>query len=361
MSGTSADGIDAALVEFNDDGPEMVATHSAEYSPGVKEDIESLIRNYRNADPALIKRVDTALGGDFASAANALLAGVPGDTPVSAIGSHGQTIYHGPDDTPPVTVQIGDPQRIADETGITTVADFRMDDVRMGGQGAPLAPAFHNSVFRNTHQDRAIVNIGGISNITVLAARADLDVIGFDCGPGNTLMDLWYRQHHPGRFDQDGQWAASGKILSGFVQALMSDPYFALPPPKSTGRELFNLQWLNDRWPGIAREKPEDVQAGLLEVTARCIVEAANRFANQADLYVCGGGAHNARLLQRMSALSGRTARTTNHLGIGPDWVEACTFAWLARQKLLGQPGNLPSVTGASEYLELGRVFAPSR
>jgi anhydro-N-acetylmuramic acid kinase len=361
MSGTSADGIDAALVDLTDKGFRIIATHSAEFSPGVRETIESVTRLYPRVSEEEMEQLDHALGVDFARAATELVRRAGQEGSIAAIGSHGQTVYHGPGDTPPRSVQVGNPRVIADRTGIITVADFRSNDLRAGGQGAPLAPAFHSAMFRDAEVDRIIVNIGGIANLTSLPARRDRPVLGFDTGPGNTLMDQWCRLHTDQAYDAGGQWAARGRADERFIQALLDDPYFAAPAPKSTGREYFHLDWMKARFPGWRDAEPVNIQAGLLEVTARSIARAVGdtRAKNKCEIYVCGGGARNEVLLSRLETLCGGRVGTTEELGLPPEWVEACAFAWLAYRRLHDRPGNLPSVTGAAGEVLLGEIFRP--
>jgi len=368
MSGTSADGIDGVLVDLTDDPgsqrPNILATCSVDYSPGIKEEIEAAIRLYPDLEAGALRRLDDSLAEDFARAAQCLVhdSGVE-PARVAAIGSHGQTVYHGPGDDPPVSVQLGSPARIAALTGLTTVGDFRANDLRAGGQGAPLAPAFHNAVFRRPGTDRIIMNIGGIANLTGLPAEPSTPVVGFDSGPGNTLMDRWCHEHTGDRFDLYGRWAASGNVCAPLAKALLADPYFAMSPPKSTGREYFNLPWLKRRYPGWADEKAADVQATLLEVTARSIASAAGTALDGGgpfEMYVCGGGARNTALMDRLEALIEGSLSTTGALGVPPERVEGCAFAWLAHRRIHSLPGNLPSVTGACGEVLLGEIFRPS-
>ncbi|NLO81436.1 MAG: anhydro-N-acetylmuramic acid kinase [Xanthomonadaceae bacterium] len=351
MSGTSADAIDAALLRFQ---PRLhvLATRSTPLSAKVQQRILAI-----HADSPLraVAELDILLGRLFAQAALELLAAAgvrPED--VTAIGSHGQTVWHAPDGTVPFTLQLGDPNVIAELTGITTVADFRRRDVAAGGQGAPLVPAFHREIFAGAG-DCCVLNLGGIANITVLAGDATL---GFDVGPANTLLDGWIRQHLGRRFDADGAWAASGAVLPELLEALLEDPYFARPPPKSTGPEHFSLAWLERHLHGRAY-RAQDVQATLLELTARSIATAVRRHAHTArQLLVCGGGVHNRALMTRLQdLLAPLPVRSTAELGVDPDFVEACAFAWLARQRLLERPGNVPEVTGASAPVILGGIY----
>jgi anhydro-N-acetylmuramic acid kinase len=361
MSGTSANGIDGGLVDVDDDRFELLATHSESYTPGVKESIESTVRRYPDVAEAAIRELNEALAVDFARAASELIGKTPAGASVVAIGSHGQTVYHGPGDNPPVSIQVGTPQTIANLTGLTTVGDFRTNDLRAGGQGAPLAPAFHNAMFRDITSDRVIVNIGGIANLTYLPADRERPVSGYDTGPGNTLMDLWCGIHTGESYDAGGHWAARGRANERFVQALLADPYFDAPAPKSTGREHFHLDWLKRMYPGWESEDPVNIQAGLLEVTVQSIVRSAARSARDAayEIYVCGGGARNKALMKRLGELAARPVGTTDALGLAPEWVEVCAFAWLAHRRIHGRPGNLPSVTGATREVLLGEVYHP--
>lgn len=360
MSGTSADGIDGALVDLSDHGFRILATRSVDYSPGIKEAIESVISLYPDVSEQEIHQLDKALGEDFARIAVDLAREAGTDRAIVAVGSHGQTVYHGPEGDPPRSLQLADPGLIASRTGLTVVADFRSNDIRAGGQGAPLAPAFHNAMFRSTDANRIVVNIGGIANLTVLPAHRDEPVLGFDTGPGNTLMDQWCRLHTGRAFDSGGQWAARGQVDEDLVEALLSDPYFAAAAPKSTGREYFHLDWLKERYPGWREVRAVDLQASLLEVTVRSIARAAtDAGGGDAEVYVCGGGARNDALMARLDALVQGGVATTDALGLPAEWVEACAFAWLAHRRIHERPGNLPSVTGASREVLLGSIHEP--
>ena len=358
MSGTSVDGIDAALVSLPDNGPlVLLATHQHNIPAAVHAAIQALMQ----PGPNEIEREgeqDVQLGRLFADAAQALMAksGV-GESNIRAIGSHGQTIRHRPRATHPFTRQIGNPAVIAEQTGITTVADFRMRDMAAGGEGAPLVPAFHRWFFHKPGTGRVIVNIGGVANITWLPADGQASVLGFDTGPGNTLMDQWIMLSRGERYDRDGAWAASGKVNDELLARLLADNYFSTPPPKSTGREHFHQTWVEQHLKN--QLAAEDVQATLLELTATSIAQALNFLPAAAEeIYVCGGGSHNRHLLARLQTrLPGIPVKTTAALGLNPDWVEAVAFAWLAHQTLSGQPGNLPSVTGASRPVVLGGIY----
>lgn len=355
ISGTSADAVDAALVAFR---PEPRILRAGSF-PLPAEAGASLLASDRRIHPADLVALDAQLGAAFARAALSLLRDA-GLTPaqVTAIGSHGQTFWHAADARHPGTLQIGDPNRIAEDTGITTVADFRRRDMAAGGEGAPLAPAFHNACLRSTAETRGILNLGGIANLTVLPAEPGAPVTGFDTGPANTLMDAWCRRHGRGRFDEDGHWAAGGSVEPALLQALLADAYFRRPPPKSTGPEQFNLDWLDSAGGDVAPLTAANVQATLLELTARTVADAVIPAKPAVDrLLACGGGVHNATLMARIRALlPGLPVEFTADYGIDPDFVEAATFAWLARETLAGRPGNLPEVTGANGPRILGAI-----
>jgi anhydro-N-acetylmuramic acid kinase len=359
ISGTSMDGVDAALLDCTNDEPRLLATHAGRYSPALRRELDTalLLDDPRNTLP---DSLDSAVGEAFAQAACTLLArsGVAHGM-VTAIGSHGQTIRHAPDANPPYSLQIGDPHTIARRTGIDVVADFRTADMAAGGQGAPLVPAFHAAVFSDAHESRVVLNIGGIANITILPdAATGGPVRGFDTGPGNTLMDVWATRHLGQPMDSGGRWAAGGRVDVTLLETLLADPYFRLPPPKSTGREYFNADWLAARLGGHACSA-QDVQATLCELTARSIASDIRMHAPATRrVLVCGGGAHNPVLMERLAAaLPGVRVGSTALLGVDPDWVEAATFAWLAQRHLRGEPGNIPSVTGACAAVVLGRLF----
>ena len=357
ISGTSMDGIDAALVAFGDASLEILQTHEHEYPPAVREALASAMHTPRIRSAGDVAGLHQQVGECFRDAANALLAAADvAASAVIAIGSHGQTVRHEPDSDDPFSLQIGAPEIIAAGTGITTVADFRTADIELGGQGAPLTPAFHEWLFREAGKPRIVVNIGGITNITVLAANGE-PTTGFDTGPGNTLLDAWIRDCKQLPFDRDGAWAASGSVDSALLGALLGDPYFAAPAPKSTGFEHFNLDWL--RAFGGDTVDAADVQATLCELTAVSLADAVHETAPaNAEILVCGGGVHNPELMRRIARqLSGHRVTTTAEAGLDPDWVEAAAFAWLAMRRLQDQPGNLPSVTGARGPALLGEVY----
>lgn len=352
MSGTSADGIDAALVDLKKTQPQLIATHYQEFNPELRSEIFALSQS----GPDEINRMgelDVKLGHAFAAAVNTLInENAVKPSSIKAIGSHGQTIRHNP--AKHFSIQIGDPNIIAAETGITTVADFRRRDLALGGQGAPLVPVFHHAVFTKKNLNRVVVNIGGIANITVLPDSGA--IFGFDTGPGNTLLDAWAEKHLEQPRDQNGAWAAKGKAKEAILNNLLNDPYFRLLPPKSTGREYFNLAWLEKFLsPAI---KPVDVQATLVELTARSILDAISQHVSEGEILICGGGVHNKFLMKRIKELAGKfTVDSTLNYGVDPDWVEAVAFAWLAKQTMMKKPGNITAVSGAKRETILGGVY----
>jgi len=361
ISGTSADGIDAALVRFDKDMPRPVDALVHPWPDALRERILAVAQDEARLDLDAYGRLDVAIGACFADATLELLR--QSDLPASAvraIGSHGQTLRHRPQGDYPFTLQVGDPSVIAERCGIDVVADFRRADVAAGGQGAPLLPALHAMLLATPGRTRVVLNLGGIANITVLAA--DGGVLGFDTGPANGLLDAWCLRHRGEAFDRDGQFAASGHVDADLLHDLLSDPYFALPPPKSTGREHFHLDWLQQR-SRVSALPPADVQATLLELTVRSVAHAILTHAPAAaDVLVCGGGVHNPVLMQRLGLLlAPRSVVSTAAFGIDPDFLEASAFAWLARQRLLGRPGNLPLVTGARGPRVLGAIYAAPR
>ena len=357
MSGTSADGIDSVLMEFAP-SPRIIATHYSTYPESVKEHVRRVMHGRHSGDPLdETGSLDSELGELFSAAVLALLERSHTDPKrVRAIGSHGQTIRHRPRQAHPFTTQIADPNVIAARTGITVVADFRRRDMALGGQGAPLLPAFHKEAFGSADEDRLVVNTGGIANITLLPYRGE--VYGFDTGPANVLMDIVSRDELKQPFDSAGQAAAAGKVDAALLAAMLQEPYFAAPAPKSTGPELFNRAWLDQYLTG-RKIATTDLLATLAELTARTVAQAALRHASGfKHVYVCGGGAHNAHLMTRFGAnFPGAKVESTSSLGIDPDWVEAAGFAWLAYRTIHGQPGNLPSVTGSGRSAILGAIY----
>ncbi|WP_439107683.1 anhydro-N-acetylmuramic acid kinase [Congregibacter sp.] len=359
MSGTSMDGIDAVLVEISSGQTRLKETHSQAYDPALRRQLSALATGKKdNVDQ--LARFDRAVGLEFARVTNALVQ--KSDVrlaDIKAVGSHGQTVRHKPHgpSAERYSLQIGDPASIAELTGITTVADFRRRDVAAGGQGAPLVPLFHAAQFAQEGQCRAIVNIGGISNATLLDGT--IVAAGFDCGPGNTLLDAWIRRHRKEDYDADGAWSAEHEADPALLQRLMEDPYFAQSGPRSTGPELFNLEWLDGQLKDDA--EPGAVQATLAELTACAIVDSVERCEQLPEaVFVCGGGARNIDLMRRLhtrlSAINIRLG-TSDELGLASEWVEACAFAWLASRTLSGLPGNAEVVTGAAGPRVLGAIY----
>jgi anhydro-N-acetylmuramic acid kinase len=356
ISGTSLDAIDAALVDFDVAPLRILATSATPFEPHLKRRISALIDQADRVALDEIGQIDVELGQAFAQAALALMqsARISADR-VAAIGSHGQTLRHRPDLGVPFTWQIGDPNTIAEMTGVSVVAAFRRRDVVAGGQGAPLLPVFHDQVFRSEHEERVIGNLGGIANITILTR--DSNVTGFDTGPANRLLDAWIAQHLGKDFDAQGAWAASGRVDDTLLRELLDEPYLRLPPPKSTGRELFNLPWLENKL-GLFSRSPHDVQATLQQFTACTLAAAVRQYAPGAALYICGGGAHNLGLLKAISALiAPNRVASTAALGLDPDYVEAVAFAWFAKRTLEGLTSSAGSVTGAKGARVLGGVY----
>ncbi len=350
MSGTSLDGVDGVITDFS-------GTPSSAYIPfpaTLKNELLALQSPGANEihREALAANQLAHLYADCV--AELLRVSGVSSARVRAIGAHGQTIRHLPAEG--YTRQINNPSLLAELTGIDVIADFRSRDIAAGGQGAPLVPAFHQSVFGSDSHARVIVNIGGISNISVL--RADGSVSGFDTGPGNVLMDAWVHQHLGKTYDDDGKWAASGVVIDSLVTRLLDEEFFRQVPPKSTGRDLFHLLWLNERLAAFPEARPQDVQASLSALTARCIADAVRTYAADCDaVFVCGGGAHNSHLMQCLSDLIPQPVESTAALGIPPTHVEALAFAWLAQRFCDRQAGNLPSVTGAKGERLLGALY----
>ena len=359
MSGTSMDGIDAVVASFDETGINIVATHERPYAETLRHALLKAVATPVDQPIDNIGSLDRQVGECFRDATFELLekSGVAASD-IRAIGSHGQTVRHQPDAVAPYTLQIGNPDLIAAGTGITTVADFRSADIAAGGQGAPLVPPFHQWLFGSADTDRVILNIGGIANLTLLKSDGS-PVLGFDTGPGNTLLDRWVQRHRKETFDRNGHWAASGKCAEDLLERLLSFGYFDLVPPKSTGLEDFNLAWLQQH--DVGSYDPADVQATLSELSARTIANHITAYAHEArELFVCGGGAHNEDLLARLAHnLPGTAISTTEAVGLDPDWVEAAAFAWLAMRTMNDQTGNLPSVTGARNKVVLGTIHCP--
>jgi anhydro-N-acetylmuramic acid kinase len=353
MSGTSLDGVDCVIADLSGDRVRILSSSSQPFDAALRSELLELCEPGPN-EVERAARAGVRLADCYAQAVAAALrlAGLRADQ-VAAIGCHGQTIRHRPAEE--YTVQIGNPARLAERTGIAVVADFRSRDVAAGGQGAPLVPAFHRAVFGSETESRAALNIGGIANVTLLPPGGP--VRGFDTGPGNCLMDAWIERHQGRPFDRDGEWAASGKVDADLFARLLDDPYFRQHPPKSTGREHFNLRWLAGRLGGA--EAPQDVQATLLECTARSIADAlAADGAPAQRVIVCGGGTRNTALMRRLSGLlAPRPIELSDRYGPAAQLVEATAFAWLAMRALDGRPGNVPEATGARGLRVLGAIY----
>jgi anhydro-N-acetylmuramic acid kinase len=356
ISGTSMDAIDAALVDFDVAPMRIIAASATPFEPGLKSRISVLIDQADRVALDEVGQIDVELGRAFAHAALALMrsAGISADR-IAAIGSHGQTLRHRSDLAAPFTWQIADPNTLTEMTGVSVVADFRRRDVAAGGQGAPLLPVFHDQVFRSDEEDRVIANLGGIANITILTR--DSGVSGFDTGPANRLLDAWISRHLHQDFDAGGAWAATGRIDATLLRELLDEPYLQLAPPKSTGRELFNLPWLENKL-GLFSRAPQDVQATLQQFTAATIAAAVRQYAPGAALYICGGGAHNLGLLGAIAALiAPNRVASTAALGLDPDYVEAVAFAWFAKRTIEGLTSSAGGVTGAKGARILGGVY----
>lgn len=360
MSGTSVDGIDAALVRFHGDGPqarpELVFGCTAPWPEPLRARLVALGQGASPVTLDAVGELDACIGRAFADAANAAIdASGIARARIAAIGSHGQTLRHRPHGDVPFTLQLGDPSRIAERCGVSVVADFRRRDVAAGGHGAPLVPGFHAAVLHAAGENRAVLNLGGIANLTLLPAAGT--VRGFDTGPANGLLDAWCLRHRGQPFDAGGAFAAQGRVDAALLARLLDDPWFALAPPKSTGRDRFHLGWVTAALSGD--EAPADVQATLLALTARSVAEAlrANQPATQ-RVIACGGGVRNPVLLAALAeALPEAVIDSSALHGLDPDLLEAMAFAWLAREFLAGRPGNLPAVTGAAGPRLLGALY----
>lgn len=359
LSGTSMDGIDAVLVSLSDNPQEtqIIATHSTPIPATLKS--ETLTAEHFHS----VCTLDVAWGHLFAESALSLLevAGVPA-AEVHAIGSHGQNLWHHPNGSHPFTLQIGDPNIIATKTRITTVADFRRADLALGGQGAPLVPRFHEWFF-GTDKSRVIVNIGGIANITLLP-YCNQPLLGFDTGPGNALMDAWIEKYLNLPFDRNGAFAASGQYSAEFLEHCLGDLYFRQPPPKSTGKEYFNADWVLQKWSTFRLNHksvpPADIQATLLQLTSVSIARAITTYRQQGEVLVCGGGGHNSVLNHTLQTALGSdfTVATTDRYGLPIDWVEGVFFAWLAKMRLEKKALDYTAITGATRPAMLGGIYA---
>lgn len=359
MSGTSVDAVDGVLASFDGPGPDAPARTLAFESRPMPADLRDELLALQSPGPDELARAalaTVALSDLYAEVALALRAAA-GTRPIGAIGAHGQTVRHRPELG--YTLQLIDGARLAERSGCTTVVDLRSADVAAGGQGAPLVPAFHALAFASATRRRAVVNIGGIANVSLLPAGGGT-VTGFDTGPGNLLMDAWCERHLGEPFDRGGAWAAGGRVDDALLARMRSDPYFRLPAPKSTGRDLFTPGWLDRHLPADRPPASQDVQATLAELTAATIAEACLAFGAE-EVRVCGGGAYNRHLMTRLQhRLEPTEVGSTEVLGIDPGAVEALAFAWLARERLARRPANLPAVTGARGPRVLGAVYESS-
>ncbi len=361
ISGTSRDGADAALVRFEEDRLQVMEAVCIPYPAELARALVRLLAPGRRPLQADMEELDKQLAAHFAETVRLLLEKTSvRKREITAIGSHGQTVWHEPDSTAPESIQLGSPHRIARSTGILTIGDFRRADIQAGGQGAPLAPLLHRALFRPGPAEgsgtRVVLNLGGIANISIIDRQGR--VSGFDTGPANCLMDAWIGVHRGHAFDRDGVWAAGGRCLDPLLESLLSDPYFHRPAPKSTGIEYFNLAWL-EKFTAHLNHDARDVQTTLAELTAVSVADAI-RPNGPADVLVCGGGAHNRYLLQRLQELlPGIPFKSTADFGLDPDWVEAALFAWLARERLENRPLDTREITGAKTPVLLGIIAQP--
>lgn len=354
------DAVDAVMLDIQASSVELITSGVFSIPDQIRDSLLATSSTFPS-DPGLLAELDVSMGELFATAALELIkqAGVS-PSRILAIGSHGQTIRHQPAGISPYTLQIGDPNIVAERTHITTVADFRRRDVAAGGQGAPLVPAFHRTLFQTPRYERVVVNIGGMANITILPREETSPVLGFDTGPGNVLLDAWIREHLALPMDRDGLWAGSGLVHEDLLQHFLQDPFFAMASPKSTGREYFNLKWIQQNLSALGAPVLErDVQRTLCELSVTTIAQAINQYAESPhQVLVCGGGAYNPLLMQGLTKrLNSSKVQSTAAYGLAPEWVEAAAFAWLAKRTLDGLPGNLPSVTGAAHPVVLGGIY----
>ena len=364
MSGTSADGIDGVVLEISDQDTFTIhASVSHPYSDTIRKRIRKLTaQKIINAEDSA--GLDAELAHLYAAVAKELLEQSNGK-PIDVIGCHGQTVHHSPDSDPPLSLQIGNGTILANETGCTTVTNFRAADIASGGQGAPLVPAFHEAVFSSESENRAVINIGGISNITFLPAGKTNQISGFDTGPGNTLIDYWCRTHFKCDYDKNGDIARTGDLQLDLLDLFLRDPYFERLPPKSTGQEYFNVNWLKDKmslWEGRSHSTNEDILMTITMLTARCIVDQLKKLQPPVDsVYLSGGGANNGLLKDMINDLSTSQVSTTDDLGIHPQWVEAAAFAWMAYRTIHDLPSTVPSVTGAASATVAGTIITPDQ
>ena len=360
MSGTSADSIDCAALDLSSEEIKVLNCKNFEIPIDLKKDIFQSSQSEK-IDQEQIDDLDFRMAEVLVDSVKEIISYSDIEVEdIKAIGSHGQTIKHEPKSENPYTLQIGDPQKICNDLNITTVGNYRHDDIGAGGEGAPLTPVFHNKVFGSDRESKVIVNIGGVTNITALNYP---ELIGFDTGPGNCLMDCWSRIHNVGNYDDKGSWASSGTINQSLLTEMMEDQYFSRKYPKSTGPDYFNHEWIKENLLRISEEIPiEDVQATLVQVTVISLIESINslNFSNE-NIYLCGGGVHNDFLCSEINKLSDSKVGTTLELGIDPDYVEAISFGWLAKQRIENKSFNLSEITGSKGEVYLGRIYEPSK
>jgi len=359
MSGTSLDGVDAVLVDFSQSKPTLVESYSHPFPEDLRKELITTTQPDWKGTLLTIGTLDQKLGYLFADAVNQLIhqTQIPTEN-IIAIGSHGQTLWHEPTGEFPFSLQLGNANIISEQTNISTVADFRNRDIAAGGEGAPLVPAFHFEYLTHPTKNRILLNIGGIANISYLPAENNKKsgVFGFDTGPGNGLIDAWISKHQSTSYDKGGEWALSGNTSIDLLNTMLKDPFFSLEPPKSTGKEYFNLHWLETNFNEFLHsQKPEDIQSTLTELTATSIANAAPACD---EMFIFGGGIHNAFLVNLLKIHLPKTdIHSSKVIGINPDWMEAIAFAWLAKKTLSAQAGNLPESTGATAPRILGAVY----
>ena len=358
LSGTSRDGVDAVLVNFSHGTMKILHASCVQYPAAIRQKLDQLLATGKPPTDDVASLLNDNLGRFFARVAQNLVREAGMELrDIRAIGSHGQNVWHQPWGDNPVSMQLGNPALIAKNTATTTIGNFRSADVQAGGQGAPLAPLLHRKIFASEQENRAILNIGGIANLTMLPASGA--VSGFDCGPGNCLMDAWTVHHLQTDYDDNGRWAAKGQVDTALLDRMLKDPYFDRPPPKSTGLEHFNTSWLDEKLAGSVIEAV-DVQRTLAELTALSVANSLHDSGQARRLLVCGGGVDNAFLMRRLAAaLPDVTVEPTTHYGVDPDWVEGLLFAWLARERLNGRSQDTPPITGASRPVLLGDIHEP--
>ena len=358
MTGTSADSLDCAAINFLDDEMCILGLKNYDIPNKLKDQIKENTQA-DELDSIKIKELDVSLGIFFSNSIKDFLKSLSLDNEqITAVGSHGQTIKHEPQSINPFSLQVGDPQIVSNILGIQTIGKFRDDDIASGGQGAPLSPIFHKEVFFNSLEERIIANIGGITNISIISNQ---ELIGFDTGPGNCLLDAWHKENLGGDYDKDGTWAKSGKVNNYLLEVLMNDGYFKSNYPKSTGPDYFNLRWLRRYLEEVNQEiTANDVQATLAELTALSLANSLNDIDHKSEyVYFCGGGIHNLDLQERIKKNIEQICVTTSNLGVDPDYLEAICFAWLAKQRIDGIKFNMKEITGSNEEVYLGKVFDP--